>query len=76
MLNLPAQKRWMEADDNDYSDLEPGEIVCLKAKAKCFSEACAMHKRKGQDGVLKLVAKGADWCPDCGHALFWEKYAA
>jgi hypothetical protein len=66
----------MEADDNDYSDLEPDEVVCLKSRAICTSECCCKSKPRGQEGVVKNVKMTVDYCPDCGHALFWEKYAA
>jgi len=41
-------------------------------KAYCTSIRCLGWGDK-KHGVNKKVPKFADWCPDCGHALFWSR---
>lgn len=42
----------------------------------CFSSICysSKYKNKVSGGVLKKVSFSTDFCPDCGHALYWTDY--
>lgn len=51
-------------------------------KAICTSESCISKVARTRYAVSYLgvvkpnLAKTAQWCPDCEHALFWEKTIA
>lgn len=47
-----------------------------KVFAVCFSNVCYGEKypSKVTGGVRKTVSIHTDYCPECGHALFWTDY--
>lgn len=47
--------------------------------ALCFSDHCKFDQEnenlryRTQKGIEKPVGLSESWCPDCGHALYWQR---
>jgi hypothetical protein len=47
--------------------------------ALCFSDYCKFEieneclRYRTQKGIEKDVKPSEVWCPDCGHALYWQR---
>lgn len=69
----------LEIDTKEYGfiDIKPREYKFL---ATCTSDACRLRLREDEIrtdvGVVKLVARRQDQCPDCNYFLFWDKRVA
>jgi hypothetical protein len=62
-----------------FADVEPVEVKKYTFTAYCDSDSCLKKFKaeiqKGM-GVKKDIPKTAIDCPDCNHALFWDKKVA
>lgn len=73
----------VQVDEREYGYYDT-PVPVYKFKALCTSDECRPKNRTGrgntgkrqETGVVKLVSKSCDICPDCSEYLFWEKSVA